>query len=114
MKLSRVFAAAPAEGFCAGSMDSRNGSAKVTPLPRRNVLRERCFFVMKFMMRSPLTGSGSLGAVLHSHLKRFALHHTEDHGGKAVIIASRRADNISYSGHVVCCGRTSHGISQKL
>src|SRR4249919_365745 len=53
MKVRRVFGTAPAEGVCAGSMDSRKGNARVTPLPRRKVLRDKCFFVMKFMMRSP-------------------------------------------------------------
>ena len=31
-------------------MDSRKGKAIVTPVPRRNVLRDRCLFVMKFII----------------------------------------------------------------
>jgi hypothetical protein len=69
---SRVFGTAPAtlNGVCAGSIDSRNGSATVTPAPRNNVRRERCFFVMKFMTTSPIGG-------LLPHLEWFALDHAK-------------------------------------
>src|SRR5215467_702814 len=40
------FAAVLLSGVCAGSIDSSNGNARVTPVPRRNVRRERDFFVM--------------------------------------------------------------------
>src|SRR5215510_15026535 len=33
-------------GVCAGSIDSRNGKATVTPTPWRNVRRGMCFLVM--------------------------------------------------------------------
>src|SRR5262249_6214102 len=39
-------ASASAEGTKAGNIESSNGSANVTPAPRRNVRREMCFFVM--------------------------------------------------------------------
>src|SRR5215813_4599061 len=39
-------ASALAEGTKAGNIESSNGSANVTPAPRRNVRREMCFFVM--------------------------------------------------------------------
>src|SRR4029453_14979455 len=38
-----------AGGVPAGTIDSSRGSASVTPLPRRNVRRDRCFFVMNVM-----------------------------------------------------------------
>src|SRR5262245_21873937 len=38
-----------ASGVCAGSMDSRNGRARVVPTPRRNVRRGMCFFVMNII-----------------------------------------------------------------
>ena len=49
VKRVRPAAAVFAKGVCAGIIDSRNGSASVTPAPRRNVRRERCFLVMKLM-----------------------------------------------------------------
>src|SRR5678815_5608336 len=52
MPQNRLFgvAAVLAKGVCAGSIASSNGSATVTPAPRRNVRRERCFFEMKFIV----------------------------------------------------------------
>ena len=41
-------------GVAAGTMDSRKGNAIVTPAPVRNVRRERCFFVMNSIFRSPV------------------------------------------------------------
>jgi hypothetical protein len=34
------------EGVAAGTIDSRKGKAIVTPAPRMNVRRDRCFFAM--------------------------------------------------------------------
>ena len=39
-------------GVCAGSIDSRNGKAKVVPTPRRNVRRGICFLVMNIYQAS--------------------------------------------------------------
>src|SRR5213593_1547333 len=41
-------------GVCAGSMDSRNGNATVTPQPRRNVLRGMCFLVKNIYLFSEI------------------------------------------------------------
>src|SRR5579862_5496884 len=41
-----AFAAVFCNSVCAGTMESSSGSAIVTPTPRRNVRRGRCFFVM--------------------------------------------------------------------
>ena len=51
----RVFgvAAVCASAVPAGTIDSSSGSASVTPAPRRNVRRERCFFVMNVTARVP-------------------------------------------------------------
>src|SRR6267142_4321843 len=48
MHPSRLFglAAVLLSGVCAGTIDSSSGNATVTPAPRRNVRRERCFLVM--------------------------------------------------------------------
>src|SRR4051794_24948639 len=50
---SRVLglAADCANAVTAGTIDSRNGSARATPVPRRNVRLGRCFFV-RYMIRS--------------------------------------------------------------
>src|SRR5438034_11094578 len=55
MQPSRVFglAAVLLSGVCAGTIDSRNGSATVTPAPRRNVRRERCFLVTNIKWTPP-------------------------------------------------------------
>ncbi len=48
MQERRIFPAAAvfAHTVRAGTIASRNGSAIVTPIPRRTVRRETCFFVM--------------------------------------------------------------------
>src|SRR5437867_6282848 len=58
MHVSRLFgfAAVLLSGVCAGTMDSRNGNAIVTPAPRRNVRRERCFLVMNIVSSSHAGG----------------------------------------------------------
>src|ERR1700722_9864186 len=51
-------AAALLSAVCAGSIESNKGSAMVTPIPRRNVRRGRCFFVRNIAAAnlSQLTG----------------------------------------------------------
>src|SRR5262245_22821427 len=51
----RVFGAAAvcASAVRAGTIDSSSGSASVTPVPRRNVRRERCRLVMNISMTPP-------------------------------------------------------------
>ena len=39
-------------GVCAGTIESSSGSASDTPMPRRTVRRERCFFVMNCTLYS--------------------------------------------------------------
>src|SRR5580658_6343658 len=53
------FAAVLLSAVCAGSMESSNGRASVTPTPRRNVRRGRCFFVMNIILW-PLLESGGI------------------------------------------------------
>src|SRR5262245_850340 len=43
-------ACALAEGTSAGNIESSSGSARVTPAPRRNVRRERCFFATNIIV----------------------------------------------------------------
>src|SRR5262245_37959877 len=67
MPQNRLFgvAAVLAKGVCAGSIESSNGSARVTPVPRRNVRRDRCFFEMKFIC------SGLLNDVISLHASAY-------------------------------------------
>ena len=60
MHPSRVLplAAVCASAVPAGTIDSRNGSAIVTPTPCRNVRRDRCFLVMNAMVGSRAAGLG--------------------------------------------------------
>jgi glycogen debranching enzyme len=44
----------------AGSIESRNGKARVTPAPCRNVRRDSCFFVRNAISRSPWPTYGRL------------------------------------------------------
>src|SRR5207245_373942 len=52
-------ASAFAEGTMAGNMDSRSGSANVTPAPRKKVRRGICFFSMNIAIR--LSGNSGTG-----------------------------------------------------
>ena len=57
-----AFAAVCASSVRAGIIESSSGSARVTPMPRRNVRRGRCFLVMNIVVSScrlscdPLSG----------------------------------------------------------
>src|SRR5262245_28382408 len=54
------FEAVALSGVCAGSMASRKGNDNVTPAPRRNVRRERCFLEINIFIKPPsaLCGGG--------------------------------------------------------
>src|ERR1022692_640188 len=56
MPVKRVLglAAVWRSGVCAGTIESSNGSARVTPIPRRRVRREMCFLVIS--MDGPCDG----------------------------------------------------------
>src|SRR5262245_38606526 len=68
-------ACALASGTKAGNMESNNGSASVTPAPRRKVRRGMCFLVMNIDSSS---GDNHVRQVLRLrfpiHLKRHASH----------------------------------------
>ena len=46
-------AAVCASAVAAGTMESRNGSARVAPIPRSTVRRDMCFFVIIMVVASP-------------------------------------------------------------
>src|SRR5438552_19053724 len=68
-----------------GTIASRNGSATVAPMPRRNVRRGRCLPVMKSirdLLRLPLDAAhvgrvGCRGTLCPLHLERVALDYAE-------------------------------------
>jgi hypothetical protein len=63
MPQKRLFgsAAVLTSGVPAGIIESRSGSASVTPMPRRKVRRGRYFFVMKDITFRPLCLGACLG-----------------------------------------------------
>src|SRR5579862_8022135 len=77
-----------ASGVCAGTMESSRGSANVTPTPRKNVRRGRCFFVMNAVMvclslihcsvRGHDRRRNALRRFFYAHLKGRAVHDTEN------------------------------------
>src|SRR5689334_8724221 len=72
--VKRLFGAAAVLrwGVCAGTIDSRKGSATAAPMPRSIVRRERFFFVIniRFLLLPPVFRFG----IKRSHLERCALH----------------------------------------
>src|SRR6188472_1155695 len=117
-------------GVSAGSIDSSNGSASVTPAPRRNVRRARCFFetniacLLHVHSQRPTSNSQmatkpawKLGignwevtsyrrtnrnwfVALHSHLKLRAPHDPEHNRRQPVVILLDVMRNRSDSRHV--------------
>src|SRR6185503_168541 len=114
----RVFgeAADCANAVAAGTIESRSGSASVTPAPRRNVRRERCFLVMNMAIvpcnakckiqnaNNPALLSAfcifHLALLSSFHLKRDALHDPGDERREAVVLTSRVANDGAHGGHV--------------
>src|SRR5678816_1548739 len=88
-------------GVCAGNIASSMGKAKVTPTPRRNVLRGMCFFVIIIGSSSrPLLTSGGLSHwILCSHLKRRTVDDTHHDRHKLVVLLLRVAHDGAHNGH---------------
>src|SRR5438876_11656161 len=91
MQVSRLFgfAAVLPSGVCAGTMDSRKGNAIVTPAPRRNVRRDRCFFVMNIVSTLHPSYLVRVRALwfFHPHLKGVALHDGHNQRGESIVVA---------------------------
>src|ERR1700735_3119043 len=83
-------AAVFASGVWAGTMESSKGRASVTPIPRKNVRRGKCFLVMNIVSRLSICfSSAGLGGsrLFRSHLKRRALHDSQHQRREAVTVA---------------------------
>src|SRR5262245_15035038 len=85
-------------GVCAGSMDSRNGRASVTPALRRNVRRGMNFFVMS--MVAPLVCS-VVRRLLHPRLEWSALDDSHHQRRKLVVALLAIFHDGADHGHVV-------------
>src|SRR5215831_18740001 len=87
-------AAVNRSGRSAGTIDSRNGSASVTPAPRRNVRRGMCFLVTN-------TSASLVRHVgLDSHLKLRAPDDAEDDCREAVVLPRGAVDDRADGRHV--------------
>src|SRR5579863_1284251 len=93
----------------AGIIASSSGSASVTPLPFKTVRREMCFLVINiaavfsYLLQLMLSSRPLLvvGARLHVHLERSALHDTQDDCGEGVVTRGRISHDGPYQGHVL-------------
>src|SRR5262245_22173313 len=111
MAPNRVLAAADCRiGVAAGTMDSRNGKAIVTPAPWRKVRRERCFLVMNAIVQL------LFGIFLHLHLllKRIALNNPKRERREPVVIRGCPPDDGANTWHVIVFQRPASRICQKL
>src|ERR1700733_7027961 len=102
----------------AGIIASSSGSASVTPVPFKTVRREMCFLVINIAavfsyVLPPMLSSRPLlvvGARLHVHLKRSALHDTQDDCGEGVVTACRIAYDRPHQGHVLILDAPAQGV----
>src|SRR4051812_23642158 len=96
MKRGATFAAVLAIGVCAGTIESRKGSASVTPAPLRRVRRDTYFLVMNIdfslaILRELTTRQGrSLDPI---HLKRLTLHDAQKQLREAISLDARTLYN---------------------
>src|SRR6185437_173965 len=101
-----------ASGVCAGIIESRRGSAKATPVPRRTARRDRCFLVM---IADLLGGIFlSISQSLHVHLELFALYDAEHQRGETIIIFFGFVHDGTKCGHVVVFDATAERIGHQV
>src|SRR5579883_837555 len=128
--LERPTAAVLRRGVCAGTIESSSGSAKLTPIPRSTVRRERCLFVRyAIFVYLPLLERVSITAVrrlsLRSrvrrrrafgrpHLERYALHHTQNKSRKAIVILRRFTFHAANRWHIAIIQNATHSVGQQI
>src|SRR3954454_3622760 len=78
-------AAVRRSGVSAETIDSRNGRARVTPAPRRNVRRGMNFFETNITASSIRRVPQAI-LRLDPHLKLGTLHHRQDDGREPVVV----------------------------
>src|SRR3954471_4203585 len=92
-------AAVNRSGVNAGTIDSRNGSASVTPAPRRNVRRGMNFFETN-ITSSSIRRVPQAVLRLDAHLKLLALHHRQNDGREPVVVFRRITHDAADGRHV--------------
>src|SRR5262245_46392363 len=129
----RVFgdAADWASAVAAGTIESRSGSASVTPAPRRNVRRERCFLEMN-MAIDPCNSKCKIQnakrdarsrvqfafCILHFallilrplHSERHTLNDARDERREAVVLTGRVANDGAHGRHVEVLDAPAQGV----
>src|SRR5262249_5560425 len=120
-------AAVCASAVHAGTIASSRGRPMATPAPRRNVRRDRCFFVMNIRQLhgsrpTPPCGISHISPRRHllyflrhfPHLKRHALHNAHNDGREPVVVTRRVTDDASDDGHVIVFDASTQGIAHQL
>src|SRR5258708_22097652 len=115
-------------------MESSNGSASVTPIPRNAARREICFLAMNisfwpllnFPSFSSLSfgcydgpvgsalGNYIIGRLLHLHLERRTLDDTHQQRRELVVVLGSFAHNCSDGRHVVILDAPAERIGHQL
>src|SRR5262249_4859492 len=103
-------------GVWAGTMASRNGNARVAPIPRRTVRREMCFFSINIAFpRSVDPLVVTFGCLFRpSHLKRCALYNSNDDGFESIAVLCGIAIDGPDRRHIKVLNPAAEGIHQEL
>src|SRR5688500_18901991 len=95
-------------GVNAGTIESSNGSARDTPMPRRNVRRGRCLRVTN--MVGSLPGAVCSLVRLHAHLELRAADDAENDTGEAVVLLRHVAHDRADGRHVRVLHAAAEGV----
>src|SRR5687767_8714067 len=110
----RARRAAPKREKRVGSMASRNGSAIAAPIPRRTVLRESCFRMMKSMPRLLVGEVNPLIRGRSPHQKRGALDDSSDDRRPGVVGGFRITNDPAHGRAVEVLDAPSQRIGHQL
>src|SRR5262245_55668624 len=100
-------ASALANGTRAGSIESNSGSARVTPAPRRQVRRGRCFLVMNMVLPFLVRRLS-----LPIHLKRHTPDNLQHQWRKAIVVPRSLTRNRTNRGHIIIFNTTAEGVRE--
>src|SRR5450755_547775 len=123
MQARRVlgFAAVFARGVCAGTIESSSGSARDAPMPRSNVRRDRCFFVMNMLFLSspqlmavPCIRWRRLRIFHPSHLEWRTLHHSQNKRRKTIVAVRCFPLDAANERHVAIVDDAAQSIGQQV
>src|SRR5262245_4791552 len=105
-------AAVSRDGVNAGSIESSNGTASVTPAPRRNVRRGMCFLATNIVISTSVRAYNV--SALYPHLELRTLHDRQDDGRESVVVLRDVACNRPNRRHVGVLHAASHRIGHQL